>query len=118
MARKVRQYNEENDAAEREDSFKQDMEMWLEQDKEKNRFGEWLRRLDSVDSVREWASRAKRETKQRLNTGVLQEILNIKEKILSLEVCNLIQVTQSHSWLLPSARSMVRWTVLREQLHS
>lgn len=90
MARKVKHHNEDkNDlqrAAEREDSFKRDMEVWLEQDDEKGRFGEWLRQLDSVDSVRQWASRAKRETKHKLNTGVLQEILNIKEKILSLEV--------------------------------
>lgn len=87
LARKVNH----NDVSERnemngEDWFKQDIDQGLERDQEMQRFGAWLRGPHSLTLVRQWARRARRDTKLKLSAGVLEEILSVQERLLNLEV--------------------------------
>lgn len=55
-------------------------------DQEMQRFGAWLRGPRSLTLVRQWARRARRDTKLKLSAGVLEEILSVQERLLNLEV--------------------------------
>lgn len=55
-------------------------------DQEMQRFGSWLRGPRSLTLVRQWARRARRDTKLKLSAGVLEEILSVQERLLNLEV--------------------------------
>lgn len=55
-------------------------------DQEMQRFGAWLRGPRSLTQVRQWARRARRDTKLKLSAGVLEEILSVQERLLNLEV--------------------------------
>lgn len=50
------------------------------------RFGAWLRGPRNLTLVRQWARRARRDTKLKLSAGVLEEILSVQERLLNLEV--------------------------------
>lgn len=55
-------------------------------DQEMQRFGAWLRGPRNLTLVRQWARRARRDTKLKLSAGVLEEILSVQERLLNLEV--------------------------------
>lgn len=69
-----------------EDWLKQEIDQRFMRDREMQRFGAWLRGPRSLTQVRQWARRARRDTKLKLSAGVLEEILSVQERLLNLEV--------------------------------